>query len=144
MNYFIFTLDEKYYAVPLSAIEKVIRAVELISVPKAPDNLLGLLNIKGKIIPVINIRKKLHLPDREMELNDRIVISYISGQLSAFAVNGVEGVADSSFKLNSHSGRSLDQAENVHHINHEIEEYIEGIGKLNHKTVIIYKAEILL
>jgi len=144
MNYFIFTLDEKYYAVPLSAIEKVIRAVELISVPKAPDSLLGLLNIKGNIIPVINIRKKLHLPDRETELNDRIVISNISGQLFAFTVNGVEGVADSSFKLNSHSGRSLDQAENVPHINNEMEEYIEGIGKLNHNTVIIYKASILL
>ena len=71
-QYLVFTIDEERYAMALSAVEKVIRTVELTSLPKAPEFLLGLINMKGKAIPVLDIRKRYNLPDREIRLDDRM------------------------------------------------------------------------
>ena len=73
-QYLIFTLDKQRYAMGLEGVEKVIRAVEMNTLPEGQDLLLGLINMQGKIIPVLNIRKHFYLPQREMEINDRIII----------------------------------------------------------------------
>ncbi len=62
IQYFVFGIDKQQYAITISAVEKVIRAVELNSIPQADDSLCGLVNVKGEMIPVMNIRKMLHLP----------------------------------------------------------------------------------
>ncbi|MCP4349993.1 MAG: hypothetical protein GY795_31320 [Desulfobacterales bacterium] len=133
-QYFIFSLEEMYYAMALPTVERVLRAVELIPVAKMPESVLGLINVKGKIIPVVNIRKQLGLPDRKMDVDDRIIISQRSEQTIAFIVDEVEGIADQSFKISS---------EDWHHnisgqIFPQMEKHIEGAGKYKNQTVVIY------
>ncbi|MDM8548650.1 chemotaxis protein CheW [Desulfobacterales bacterium HSG2] len=132
-DYFVFTIENQRYAVTLSAVEKVIRAVELIPLP-SPDILLGLINIREKIIPVVNIRKRFCLPVREVDIDDRIIISRVSSRTIAFIVDTVEGVV--SF--------SQDQLDEGGQIFPEMEHYIEGVGKINGDTIIIYNINKLL
>ncbi|MBA7536340.1 hypothetical protein ES705_28603 [subsurface metagenome] len=63
-----FTLDNQKYALHLSAVETIIRAVEFTALPKAPKIVNGIVNFHGKIIPVFNIRKRFNLPDKETNL----------------------------------------------------------------------------
>jgi len=133
-DYFVFTIENQKYAVTLSAVEKVIRAVELIPLPSSPDILLGLINMREKIIPVVNIRKRFCLPIREVDIDDRIIISRISSRTVAFIVDTVEGVV--SF--------SRDQLDEGGQIFPEMEHYIEGVGRINGDTVIIYNISKLL
>jgi len=86
-QYLIFMLDEKRYAIGLSSVEKVIRAVEMNMLPEGQDLLLGLINMQGRIIPVINIRKYLYLQSHEMDINDRIIISRAFELTVAFIVD---------------------------------------------------------
>ena len=58
--------------------------------PEGQDFLHGLINMQGKIIPVINIRKHFYLPVREMDINDRIIISHASEITVAFVVDMVD------------------------------------------------------
>ncbi len=130
-QYLVFEINNKFYAVKLSAVERVIRAVELIHLPKAPDNLLGLINMQGAIIPVVNIRKKFNLPNQEIELDNRIIISRTSTRTIAFIVDSVEGVIDF----------SQDQLDRARQILPEMEQYIGGVGDINSNAVLIYKID---
>jgi purine-binding chemotaxis protein CheW len=130
-QYFVFSLEDQQYALALATVLKVIRAVELTSLPEAPDHLLGLINLGGKIIPVLDMRKRFHLPDREIDLDDRIIICKGYSKTIAFVVDVVEGVVE-------FTPEELDEAV---HILPEMEHYIEGVGKFNDDTVLIYDLE---
>jgi purine-binding chemotaxis protein CheW len=127
-QYFVFGLEDQRYAMALGAVLKVIRAVEFTFLPEAPENLLGLINLGGEIIPVLDIRKRFHLPNREIDLNDRIIICKGAARTIAFVADVVEGVVE-------FAPEELDEAV---HILPEMEDYIEGVGKLNDDTVLIY------
>jgi len=130
-QHLVFTLDEQRYAIALSSVEKVIRAVALVSVPKAPDILHGLINMQGKITPVVNIRKQFRLPGREMGINDRIIVSRTSIRTIAFIVDNVEGVV----------AFPRDQVDNAQEIFPEMEHYMEGVAKLDDNTILIYSLD---
>ncbi len=88
----VFTLDEPRYALCLAAVERAVRAVEITPLPKAPEIVLGVVNVQGQIVPVVDIRKRLHLPAREMNLDDQFIIAHTSRRLVALAVDSVVGI----------------------------------------------------
>jgi len=133
-SYFLFILEDKYFAFPLSSVERVLRAVKLTIIPEGPTSLQGVINMHGKIIPVVDIRKKLGLPDREMGLHDRIILTLSSIGPVAFVVDNVMDVAEF----------SEDQVDEAEEIFPEMEQYLLGIARLNTKTVLIYDVDILL
>ncbi len=106
----------------------MIRAVELITLPEAPEILLGLINMRGKIIPVVNIRRQFRLAPREIELHDRIILCRISALTIAFIADSVEGIV-------TFPRHQLDRGGQIFP---EMEKYIEGVGRINEHTVIIY------
>ena len=90
----LFSLDEPRYALYLSAVERVVRAVEIIPLPKTPDIVLGVINFQGEIIPVIDIRKRFHLASREIALEDQFIIARTSKRFVVIVVDSVDGVYD--------------------------------------------------
>jgi purine-binding chemotaxis protein CheW len=54
----VLTLDEQRYALHLSAVERIVRMVEITPLPKAPQIVLGVVNVQGRIVPIVNIRKR--------------------------------------------------------------------------------------
>lgn len=70
----VFTLDQQRYAFSCSLVDRIIRAIEITSVPKESENLAGVINVQGRIIPVIDIRHLLGLSPREMTLDDHMII----------------------------------------------------------------------
>lgn len=71
----IFTLDGLNYALPLQSVLRVIHAVEITFLPDAPEIISGIINVQGRIIPVIDIRKRFGLSEREIEPEDRMIIA---------------------------------------------------------------------
>lgn len=88
----VFSIDEQRYALPLSTVERVVRAVEVTTLPKAPDIVLGVVNVQGRIIPVVNIRRRFGLQEQEINLNDQLVIAYTPKRSIAFVADNVSGV----------------------------------------------------
>lgn len=121
-------IENQRYGVTISVIEKVIRAVELIPLPLSSDILLGLINLGEKIIPVVNIRKQFCLPNRDVDIDDRIIICRVTPYTVAFVADIVEGVV--SF--------SRDQLDEGGQIFSEMKHCIEGVGNINGDPVIIY------
>jgi purine-binding chemotaxis protein CheW len=92
----IFTLSDLRCALQLSDIERILSAVAISPVPKAPEIVMGLINVHGRIIPVLNIRTLLRLPKIEMTLNvnDQIIIARTTSRPVAILVDNVQGVAE--------------------------------------------------
>jgi purine-binding chemotaxis protein CheW len=89
-----FTLDEGHYALDLNAVERIIQTVEVTLLPEAPDIVLGVINIHGKIIPVVNIRRRFHLPEKDIEPTNRLIIAHTLKRTVALVVDVVLGVIE--------------------------------------------------
>lgn len=92
----VFTLDECRYALPLSAVERAVRMVEITLLPKAPGIVLGVVNLQGRIIPVLNIRQRFRLPERDTGVSDQLLIARTPRRTVALAVDTVSAVIDQS------------------------------------------------
>lgn len=88
----VFTLDENRYALRLSCVERAVRMVEVTPLPKAPEIVLGVINVQGEIIPVLNIRKRFQLPEQEPRLGDQLIIARTTRRAVALVANSVSEV----------------------------------------------------
>lgn len=91
-----FTLDDWRCALELSTVERVCRAVAITPLPDAPNIVLGIVNVSGVIVPVVDIRRRFGLPAKVMIPDDLFIIADASGQLVALIVDNVTGVIDCS------------------------------------------------
>jgi purine-binding chemotaxis protein CheW len=90
----VFTLNNQEHAFPLSIVESVVRSVEITNVPNAPALMMGLINFRGEIIPVINTRRCFGHPDRSLRVQDRLIIANVNQRKMALVVDSVVGVQD--------------------------------------------------
>ncbi len=90
----VFTLDEQQYALNLSCVERIVRAVEITPLPDAPEMVLGVINVEGRVIPVLNTRKRLGLRERELELQDLFIIVSENGRTFALVADEVRPVLE--------------------------------------------------
>ncbi|MGH7846427.1 MAG: chemotaxis protein CheW [Candidatus Binatia bacterium] len=91
----VFTLENQRYALDLSAVQRVVRMVEITPLPKAPEMVLGVVNLQGDIIPVVNIRKRFGLPEREINLSDALIFARTERRRLAVAADSVSSVIQS-------------------------------------------------
>lgn len=92
----IFTLDEQRYALRLAAVDRVVRAAAITPLPQAPEIVLGVLDLQGQVIPVIDLRKRFRLPVRELRASDQFVIARAKALTVALVVDDAESVLDES------------------------------------------------
>ena len=88
----IFALDGQRYALPVAAVARVVRAAALTPLPKAPEIVLGILDLQGEIIPVINLRKRFRLPERPICCDDQFLVARTSRFPVALAVDSTHEV----------------------------------------------------
>lgn len=90
----LFNLGERRYAVNLSSVERVVFIVDITPLPKAPETVLGVVNVRGEIIPVYDLRKRFRLANREIKLSDQLILATTSKQRVALTADTVSGVLD--------------------------------------------------
>lgn len=127
---FVFTLDGHRYALHLSVVERVFQVVEVTPLPKAPDIVLGLVNIQGRIIPVVNIRKRFQLPERDLKLSDHLIVANTPRRAVALVADSVVGI------LETPAGGIVASE----HILPGLE-YVEGLVKLEDGMLLIHNLD---
>ena len=88
----IFTVDDRRYALPLADVERIVRAVAVKPVPNSPAHVLGLIDVEGSVLPVIDTRQLFGLRSRGVRASDRFIIARAREQRVAFAVDTVAGI----------------------------------------------------
>jgi purine-binding chemotaxis protein CheW len=87
-----FKLDDQEYALPMANVVQVVRIVAITPMPEAPDIVKGVINIRGKVIPVIDTRRRFGLPARPYDLNTQLLIAQNEGHMMALIVDVVSEV----------------------------------------------------
>ncbi len=103
-------LEGQDYAVPVGAVVEVLRLVALTPLPDAPEWMLGMLNLRGRGVPVLDLRRKLGLTPVEFGLDAAIVVVEDSGRTVGLVVDEVAEVvdiADNSLEPPTGSGKGL-------------------------------------
>jgi purine-binding chemotaxis protein CheW len=88
----VFQIGEQALALAVEAVECVVQAVEVSPLPGAPDGVVGIINLRGRIIPVFDLRPRLGFPARSVRTSDYFVIAHTRARPVALLVDAVEGV----------------------------------------------------
>lgn len=93
-EYVIFEVDSCKFALPSVAVERVERAVQLTPVPDAPAPVLGVVNRGGDIVPVLGLRGRIGVEERDIIPSDRLVFSNADGRSMALLADRISDVLE--------------------------------------------------
>jgi len=130
-----FKIDEEEFGVDILKVQEIIKIISITKVPNSPYFVEGIINLRGKVIPIIDLRKRLGL-ERIAHTNDtRIIVVELENKIVGFIVDAVYEVLRIS--------RSITEVppELVTGINSE---YITAVGKLDDRILILLDLEKIL
>ncbi|MBK1721293.1 chemotaxis protein CheW [Thiocystis violacea] len=91
-SYVTFSLAEETYAIDVLQVQEVLKMTEIAPVPGVPDYILGIINLRGDVVTVIDARRRMSLPSREPDDASRIVIIDVDHQNVGILVDAVAEV----------------------------------------------------
>lgn len=87
-----FELGSEEFGVDIALVQEIVRLPEITKVPGAPEFVEGVVNLRGKIIPVIDLRRRFRMPARQESRSTRIVIMSLESRTIGIIVDGVREV----------------------------------------------------
>ena len=130
-----FNLGKEEFAVDILKIQEINRMVEITKVPKSPEFVEGVINLRGKVIPIIDLRKRFNLPGSENTKQTRIVVVDIDNKVVGLVVDAVSEV----LRLPANTVEPPPPI--VAGIDSE---YISGVGKLEDRLLILLELDKVL
>ncbi|MDD3608907.1 MAG: chemotaxis protein CheW [Halothiobacillaceae bacterium] len=124
-----FVVEDESYAINVLKVQEVLRNAEITPVPGAPDSVLGIINLRGNVVTVVDARLFFGLPERRVDDSSRIIIVELGQQ----QVAGV--VVDSVAEVIELSQEEIDMAPSVS--SDESSRHIEGVVSRPDKLVIL-------
>jgi purine-binding chemotaxis protein CheW len=135
LQFVTFTLNDEEYAVDILSVQEINRITEITKVPNSPDYVEGVINLRGKVIPVINLRSKFGFEAKATDDDSRIIIMEIQG-----IVNGV--IVDSVSEVLRIPASAIEAAPAV--ATDTISQYIKGLAKLENRLIILVEIDHLV
>jgi purine-binding chemotaxis protein CheW len=126
----VFRLGSQRYALPLAAVDRIIRAVEVTPLPGAPDAVLGLIDLQGRVLPVIDLRRRFGLPEREINPADHFLIARTARRAVALLIDEAHGIVE----------RKQSAVTDAGHVACGLEQF-QGVLELDAELVLIHDLE---
>lgn len=123
------------FAVDILSVQEIIRMVEITRVPKAPAFVEGVINLRGRIIPVLDLRRRLGIADAERTAQSRIVVVTVRGRVVGLVVDSVSEVLRiprSAIEPTPSLGTTAGA------------EFIQGVGRLDERLLTLLDLKRLL
>jgi len=131
-EYITFTLDEEVYAVEVSGIESILEYANLTKLPGTDNSIKGILNLRGKALPVIDLRTVLNIRESEITQNTSIIVMLIKTKNKIVSIGGLVDSVKEVIKI------TPDMIQDAPKVGIRINNnYISGIAEHNEKFVII-------
>lgn len=127
-RYVTFRLSDETYSINVMQVQEVLRLTEIAPVPGAPDYVLGIINLRGNVVTVIDARRRLGLPPKEEDEATRIIVVEVDKHVIGMLVDSVAEVIEL-------SSAEIEAAPNVG--NDESSKYIQGIASRDGELVIV-------
>jgi purine-binding chemotaxis protein CheW len=123
-----FRIGNETYGVRIGAVREIVRVPEITSVPSAPDVIEGVINLRGKIIPVMDLRKRFGETDIHHDKKNRILVVELDNKLVGLIVNAASEVLKIPPSEIEPPGTVFAEGESS---------YVTGVGKLRGRLIIL-------
>ncbi len=133
MEILIFELAEQRYAVALRSVREVVRAVANTPLPRGPAVIHGIINVRGTLVPVFDLRARFGLPPKALEPSDHLIIAWARSRLVALRVDRADWMMDLAPDELQDAATIVPQAE-----------YVDGVAKLPDGLVLIHDLDTFL
>ncbi|TQD25667.1 chemotaxis protein CheW [Methanolobus vulcani] len=132
----IFNLGVEEFGVNIMQVQEIIRMPDITRIPRAPEYVKGVINLRGKIIVVMDLDRRFGMQETEMTDESRIVVVDIEGTIVGLVVDSVSEV----IRL---KGSNIEQTPEI--ITQKINaEYLKGVGKMDDRLLILLNLENIL
>jgi purine-binding chemotaxis protein CheW len=129
-----FVVGGEEFGLDILRVQEIIRIQALTRVPNSPDFVDGVINLRGKVIPVIALRKRFGLENLAHDRQTRIVVSEVNGTVLGFIVDSVSEV----LRI------PADTVEPPPRLGKVEREYVSGVGKLDNRLLILLDVDRLM
>lgn len=126
-KYVIFTLDKEYYGIPIDNVISIEKMLKATRIPNGPKYLKGVINLRGEVIPLIDLRQKLNMSLKEIDKNSRTIVVTNEDIVAGLIV-------DSSSEVIEIHEEDIDEVPSNENNNLS---YIYGIGKTKDRLIIL-------
>jgi purine-binding chemotaxis protein CheW len=130
-----FSIGEEEFGVDILKVQEIIRTMEITKVPRAQAFVEGVINLRGKVIPIIDLRRRFNLPSKAHDKHTRIIVIEINNMIVGFVVDSVSEV------LRIPAGTVEPPPAVVAGMESD---YISGVGKLHDRLLILLDLDKLL
>ncbi|MBQ9452523.1 MAG: chemotaxis protein CheW [Desulfovibrio sp.] len=130
-----FSIGEEEFGVNILKVQEIIRTMEITKVPRAPEFVVGVINLRGKVIPIIDLRRRFGLAFKAPDKNTRIIVIEINSIIVGFVVDAVSEVLripTSTVEPPPPVVAGVDS------------DYVSGVGKLHDRLLILLDLDKLL
>jgi len=132
----VFQLGGEGYCVDISKVREINRVVDITKIPESPEFVEGVINLRGQIIPIIDLRKRFGLTiesERSGNADNRIMVVETNGNIVGFIVDAVREV----LRI---SNENIEPTPDL--VSSDIDrQYIEGVATINNRLLIIVNAD---
>ncbi len=135
MQLVVFELGDESYGVDISRVQDINRMQEITEIPHAPESVVGVINLRGRVIPVIDLRKRFGLPEALHTKDTRIVVVHLDGNLIGVIVDAVSQVLRIPADIVEPPSPVLAGVDS---------RYLRGIAKLDDRLVILLDLDFVL
>lgn len=130
-----FEIGDEEFGVDILKVQEINRMLEVTRVPNAPEYVDGVINLRGKVIPIIDLRRRFGMARKEHDKNTRIVVVELSGKVVGFVVDAVSEVLRIPRSVTEPPPSLVAGIE---------AEYITAVGKLDDRLLILLDLEKVL
>ena len=123
-----FNIGSEEFGVDILKVQEINRMVDITRVPQSPHYVEGVINLRGKVIPIVDLRKRFSLETREYDKDTRIVVVDIVGHVTGVVVDSVSEV----LRLKADT---IEPAPEI--VTSISSDYIEGVAKLEDRLLIL-------
>ena len=131
----IFMLGNEEYGVSILQVQEIKRMTGITRVPGTPDYIKGVINLRGSVLPVVDLKRRLDLPNGDCTDNTRIIIVNVDDLAVGLIVDAVSEVT-------SISRDQIDCTQSVSGANGS--NFISGVGKLDNRLIILLELETII
>lgn len=124
----VFQLADKEYAIPVSNVQGIEKLMHITRVPKTPKYVKGVINLRGVVTPIIDLRERFDMPLPEQEETTRIIIITLEEMEVGFIVDSANDVIDIPVS-------SIEQQPEV--VGSNEEDFISGVAKIESRLLIL-------
>jgi len=130
-----FKVGKEEFAVDISYVQEINRMLQITQVPNTPEYIEGVVNLRGRVIPVIDLRVKLRLPTKDHDKNTRIIVVEIKEKTVGFIVDAVNEVLRIPKSITEPPPESISGFDS---------DFIDAVGKLEDRLLMLIDIEKML